>query len=145
MKALLLFPVALLVTDAVGQQQPQQPIEEQRSTMEVKSGSPVIENKDLWTDTGMFHPFVRMPKYILQDQKAIWTSPFHTARADGKYWAIFGGVTAALIATDGRTVQQLPNSSSQVSVSTWAPRFGSSYSLIPISVGFYFIGTGTHD
>jgi membrane-associated phospholipid phosphatase len=42
-------------------------------------------------------------------------------------------------------VKQLPNSSSQVSVSNWASRIGSAYSLIPISAGFYFVGTGTHD
>ena len=58
--------------------------EAQRSILEVKPGPPVIKQKDLWVGTGYFHPFVRMPKYILQDQKAIWTSPFHTAKADVK-------------------------------------------------------------
>ncbi len=111
----------------------------------MRPGPEVIKSKDLWTQTGMFHPFVRMPKYILQDQKAIWTSPFHTAKSDVKFWTIFGGATAALIATDRWTVKQLPNSSSQVSVSNWASRFGNAYSLIPISAGFYFIGTGAHD
>jgi membrane-associated phospholipid phosphatase len=85
-----------------------------------------------------------MPGYILQDQKAIWTSPFHTARADVKYWAIFGGAAAAFIVTDRWTVKELPNSPSQVSVSTWGSRVGSAYSLIPLSAGFYFIGTGAH-
>jgi len=110
----------------------------------VKPGPPVIKEKDLWTETGVFHPFLRMPRYILQDQKAIWTSPFHTAKSDVKYWVVFGGATAALIATDRWTVKQLPNSSSQVSVSTWGSRLGSAYSLIPISAGFYFIGTRAH-
>lgn len=119
--------------------------ESQRSTAEVTPGPEVIKEKDLYEGTGWFHPFVRMPKYILQDQKAIWTSPFHTAGSDVKYWAIFGAATAALVATDRWTVKQLPNSSSQVSVSTWGSRFGSAYSLIPISGAFYFIGTGTHD
>lgn len=41
-------------------------------------------------------------------------------------------------------MKELPNSSSQVSVSTWGSRFGTAYSLIPISAGFYFIGTGAH-
>jgi membrane-associated phospholipid phosphatase len=111
----------------------------------VKPGPPVIKKKDLWDQTGVFHPLLRLPKYILQDQKAIWTSPIHTAKSDVKYWAIFGGATAALIASDRWTVQQLPNSASQVSVGTWASRLGSAYSLIPISAGFYFIGTGIHD
>ena len=85
-----------------------------------------------------------MPNYVLQDQKAIWTSPFHTAKKDAKYWAIFGGAAAALIATDKWTAKDLPNSSSQVSVSTWGSRFGSAYSLIPASTAIYLIGTGTH-
>jgi membrane-associated phospholipid phosphatase len=85
-----------------------------------------------------------MPKYVLQDQKAIWTSPFHTRKQDVKYWAIFGAATAAFIATDQWSVQLLPNSSGQVSAGTWASRGGSAYSLIPISAGFYFIGTATH-
>ena len=119
-------------------------VEAPHSALEVKPGPQVIKEKDLWTQTGVFHPFVRMPRYILQDQKAIWTSPFHTAKSDVKYWAIFGGATAALVATDRWTVKQLPNSSSQVSVSTWGSRFGAAYSLIPISAGLYFIGTGAH-
>ena len=122
----------------------QDPPDAQRSAIEVKPGGQVLKNKDLWDDTGYFHPFTRMPRYILRDQKAIWTSPFHTSKSDIKYWAIFGGATAALIATDRRIANNLPNSSSQVSVSTWGSRFGSAYSLIPISAGFYFIGTGTH-
>ena len=86
-----------------------------------------------------------MPKYILQDQKAIWTSPFHTAKSDIKYWAIFGAATGALIATDHLTAKQLPNSSAQVTVGTWGSRFGSAYSLIPISGAFYFLGTAKHN
>jgi membrane-associated phospholipid phosphatase len=117
----------------------------QRSTIEVKPGPEAIKEKDLFEKTGIFHPFVRMPKYILQDQKAIWTSPFHTVKNDAKWWAVAGVATAALIATDQWSVKQLPNSSSQVSVSTWGSRLGSAYSLIPISAGFYFIGTGTHE
>ena len=137
---------------ALGQTSDQQPITpkpqdqtQQDSTIQVEPGPPVIKQKDIWNETGIFHPFVRMPKYILQDQKAIWTSPIHTVKADVKYWVIFGAATAALVATDRWTVKQLPNSSSQVSVSTWGSRVGSAYSLIPITAGFYFIGSGTHE
>jgi membrane-associated phospholipid phosphatase len=115
------------------------------TAIEVKPGQEVIKRKDLWTETGVFHPFVRMPKYILQDQKAIWTSPFHTSKVDAKYWAIFGAATAAFIATDKWTVKQLPNSSTQVSVSNWGSRLGSAYTLIPVSAAFYLVGTGAHE
>jgi len=117
----------------------------QRSTLEVKPGSPAIKRKDLWDGTGYFHPFLRMPKYILQDQKVIWSSPFNTSKKDAKFWAVFGTVMVALVATDKWTVKQLPNSSSQVSVSTWASRFGAAYTLIPVSAGFYFSGTARHE
>ena len=121
------------------------PNQAHRSAVEVKPGPPVIKRKDLWDASGYVHPFVRMPRYIWQDQKAIWSSPFHTAKSDVKWWAGFGGLTTALIATDRWSVKQLPNSSSQVSVSTWASRFGAGYTLVPLTAGFYFAGTGFHD
>lgn len=147
MRLLSVFILCACASGALCQTSPSDSTEPQAqgSAIEVKPGPPVIKEKDLWTETGVFHPFVRMPKYILQDQKAIWTSPFHTAKSDVKFWAIFGGATAALIATDRWTVKQLPNSSTQVSVSTWGSRLGSAYSLIPISAGFYFIGTREHE
>lgn len=160
MKLSVAFPLILLASTMLGQEpapnppatdnapatQEQKPADEaQRSAIEVKPAQPVIKQKDLWNESGYVHPFVRMPRYILQDQKHIWTSPFHTSKSDLKWWAIFGGATAALIATDHWTVKQLPNSSSQVSVSTWGSRVGAAYSLIPISAGFYFIGTASHN
>jgi membrane-associated phospholipid phosphatase len=119
--------------------------EKQDSTLEVKPGPPGIKQKDLYDATGYLHPFARMPKYVLQDQKAIWSSPFHTAKSDVKWWAIFGGATATLVATDKWSVKQLPNSPSQVSVSTWGSRFGAAYTLVPLTAGFYFAGTRFHD
>ena len=74
----------------------------------MQPGSQVIKDKDLWEKTGWFHPFRRMPGYVVDDQKAIWTSPAHTAKSDIKWWAIFGGTTAALIATDHWTRQATP-------------------------------------
>src|ERR1017187_7364901 len=41
----------------------------QSSTPDVKPGPPVLKQKDLWKGTGVLHPLLRMPKYILQDQK----------------------------------------------------------------------------
>ena len=101
-------------------QEAQQPAEQQpqseknRSAIKVKPGAEAIKDKDLWEKTGYIHPFSRMPKYILQDQKAIWTSPLHTAKSDVKWWVIFGAATGALIATDKWTEKQFPNTSTQV-------------------------------
>ncbi len=116
--------------------------EANRSALQVTPDQPAIKNKDLWAETGWLHPFGRMPRYVWEDQKAIWTSPFHTIKANVKWWAIFGGVTVAAIATDKWTVKQLPNTSDQVSIATTTSRLGAAYSLIPISAGFYMIGTG---
>jgi membrane-associated phospholipid phosphatase len=138
-------PSAAAQTKPNAEEQEKPPDSAQPSTPEVKPGSPVLKQKDLWEGTGVFRPLLRMPKYIFQDQKAIWTSPFHTSKQDIKFWAVFGTATAAFIATDRWSVKQLPNSSSQVSVSKWASLAGSAYSLIPVSAGFYFIGTGTHE
>ena len=132
----VLAAALLLTSAALGQTDP---------VITVKPGPPVIKDKDLWEKTGWIHPFRRMPRYIAADQKAIWTSPLHTAKSDIKWWLIAGGATGALIAADRHIVNQLPNSSSQVSVSNWASRLGSAYSLIPISAGFYFIGTSRSD
>ena len=124
--------------------QPKTSDDAQRSAIGVQPGPEVIKPKDLYDATGYLHPFVRMPKYVLADQKAIWTSPFHTSKKDAIWWAIFGGATVGLIASDKSTVKWLPNSSSQISVSTWGSRIGSAYSLIPLTAGFYFIGTAEH-
>ena len=91
--------------------------------------------------TGYWHPFIRLPKDILDDQKAIWTSPFHTAKKDIKWWAIFGSAEAALLATDKWTVKQLPNTAGQVHLGNDVSVMGAAYTLIPIAASFYFVGT----
>jgi membrane-associated phospholipid phosphatase len=115
------------------------------SALGVAPGSPVLKNKDIYEQTGVLHPFVRMPEYVLRDQKSIWTSPFHTSKRDIKWWVLFGGATGALIAADKSIDRKLPTSSTEVSVSNWASRVGSAYSLIPLSAVFYFTGTAGHD
>jgi len=118
--------------------------QDQRSALRVQPGPEVLKPKDLYDATGYFHPFVRMPKYVWNDQKAIWTSPFHTSKEDAIWWAIFGGATVGLIASDKSTVKWLPNSPSQVSVSNWGSRIGSGYTLVPLTAAFYFAGTAWH-
>jgi membrane-associated phospholipid phosphatase len=135
MTKLLLFAVALAA--AFGQDQP----DVSRSAAKDVSGPPATRNKNQWEATGYFRPFSRLPKYILSDQAAIWTSPFHTARSDAKWWGIFGGAAGALIASDKWTVRQLPNTPAQVRLGNYASYAGSAYTLIPLSAGFYFLGT----
>jgi membrane-associated phospholipid phosphatase len=123
------------------QDQTKPPQERNRSVLEVKPGGEAIKEKDLWEESGYLHPFRRMPKYMLQDQKAIWTSPFHTAKQDIKWWVIFGTATGALIATDKYASKAMPNTSFQTHLGADFSNIGAAYTLIPISAGFYFLGS----
>ncbi len=115
------------------------------SVLQSKPGGEVIKPKDLYDGTGYFHPFVRMPKYIFYDQKAIWTSPFHTAKKDIKWWLIFGGATGALIATDKYVSKNAPDTPALRTLGTDVSYLGEAYTLLPIASGFYFMGTARGD
>lgn len=80
-----------------------------RSVLQPKPGSEAIKPKDYSDQTGYWHPFARMGRYVLSDQKVIWTSPFHTSRKDAQWWLIFGGATGALIATDKYVSKNAPS------------------------------------
>src|SRR5262249_41786204 len=69
------------------------------------------------------------------DQKAMWSSPFHMQPEDRKWWGLFGGATAALIATDRRTSTALPNTASQISLSKNFSQIGADYTTIPVAGG----------
>jgi membrane-associated phospholipid phosphatase len=115
--------------------------EANRSVVKPAPGGEVIKPKDLYEGTGYFHPFVRMPKYVWQDQKTIWTSPFHTSKRDMKWWLIFGGATGALIATDKYVSRNAPNTPTLNTLGNDVSYLGEAYTLIPIASGFYFLGT----
>jgi membrane-associated phospholipid phosphatase len=111
------------------------------SALEVQPGPPTLKTKDI-THERKIAPWVRLPRYIVHDQKAIWTSPFHTSKQNAKWWAIFGGTTVLLIATDKWSAKQLPNTHDQLSIANWTSDIGAAYALLPISGTFYFIGLG---
>lgn len=127
------------------QQQPQAQGGQNRSVLGVKPGAQAIKQKDLYDQTGILHPFVRMPKYVLIDQKRIWTSPFHSSKKDVKYWAIFGGATALLITVDSNIQRNAPNPGWLVSLGTNGSYLGAAYTLLPLNAGFYFIGSKFHN
>jgi membrane-associated phospholipid phosphatase len=117
-----------------------------RSVTQPKPGGQVIKQKDLYDSTGYLHPFRRMPKYILSDQKAIWTSPFHTSKKNVKWWVIFGAGTGALIATDKYVSKNAPNPHWLQTLGSDVSYLGDPYTLIPIGAAFYFGGTASgHD
>jgi len=77
------------------------------------------------------------------DQKEIWTSPFRMDRKEAKWWLLFGGATAALIATDQRTSKALPNTVRQVGFSRDVSRIGAVYTTLPVAGGLYIYGAVT--
>ncbi len=114
------------------------------SVLKPKPAGEAIKPNDYSDADGYFHPFRRMPKYILMDQKAIWTSPFHTSKSDVKFWAIFGTGTVALIATDKYVSKNAPSSHGLQTVGNDVSYLGEAYTLLPIAAGLYFGGTAFH-
>jgi membrane-associated phospholipid phosphatase len=112
-----------------------------RSVIKPKPGALAIKPKDYSDATGYFHPFGRMGRYVLYDQKGIWTSPFHTSKQDAKWWLIFGGATGALIATDKYVSKNAPNPRWLQHVGNSVSYLGTPYTLLPITAAFYFGGT----
>lgn len=81
-----------------------------------------------------------IPRNLLHDQIAIFTSPAHINRSNAKWWLAFGGGTAALIATDQKFSNSLPQTTRFSTPSTWASRLGADYTLIPLWATFYVVG-----
>ena len=82
---------------------------------------------------------------VLLDQKEIWTSPFHMHGNDALWWIGITGATAALIATDHRTSTVFENSKGQVTWGNNLSKIGASYTLIPLTAGFYGFGVLVDD
>lgn len=81
-----------------------------------------------------------IPKNVLHDEKAIFTSPFHINRENAKWWIVFGAATGALIANDQRISDTLPQKTVLTKSSTWASRLGADYSIYPLWGTFYLVG-----
>jgi membrane-associated phospholipid phosphatase len=77
---------------------------------------------------------------FLLDQKHIWSSPFRMNRHNAKWWILFGGATAALVATDKHTNTLFENSPAQVRWAEHVSNIGASYTLVPITAGFFTAG-----
>ena len=82
-----------------------------------------------------------IPKNILHDEKAIFTSPLHINGENARWWMLFGGATAALIASDQKISDTLPQTTAFTTPSRWASRLGATYSLYPLWSTFYIVGT----
>ena len=82
-----------------------------------------------------------IPKSVLHDEVAIFTSPFRINRENAKWWGILGGSTAVLIGgVDQRVTNGMPQDTRFTKPSTWASRLGASYVLLPAWGTFYLVG-----
>ena len=84
-------------------------------------------------------------KNVLRDQEAIWTSPFHLHGRDARWLAPLALGTAALIATDRRTGDEVGESTSQLNASRIVSYAGSAYGVGAIAATFYCFGRAKHD
>ena len=84
-------------------------------------------------------------KNLLRDQRAIWTAPLHLQRRDARWLAPIGFGTAALIATDRRSGDEIAESRSQLHISRVISYAGSTYGVAAVTGAFYFAGRATHN
>lgn len=79
-----------------------------------------------------------------QDQKAIWTSPFHVKLVDAEWLVPLGGAAAAMFATDTEVSKHLNSSPSRISTSNNLANYGVA-SLAAVGGGMYLWGHLTHN
>jgi membrane-associated phospholipid phosphatase len=82
---------------------------------------------------------------VLRDQKAIWTAPFHLHSRDARWLAPISLGTAAFIATDRRTGDEIAESNSQLNASRIISYAGSGYGVGSVAAAFYLFGRAKHD
>jgi membrane-associated phospholipid phosphatase len=91
-------------------------------------------------------PFIRQ---FVADEIQIWTSPFkrtsYTSRGFSRYVVPFTLITGALIATDHRTGELLPNTDDQSKWSLRVSQIGAPYTLAGMAAGMYLISRATGD
>lgn len=84
-------------------------------------------------------------KNILRDQKAIWTAPLHLRARDARWLVPLGVGTAALIATDQQTGDEVAESDKLLKVSRAVSYPGSTYAVGAIAAAFYVFGRSKHN
>ena len=84
-------------------------------------------------------------KNVLHDQKAIWTSPFHLHGRDARWLAPLGLGSAAFIATDRSTGDEIAESHKQLHASRIVSYAGSGYGVGGVALTFYLFGRARHD
>src|SRR5260370_18530557 len=84
-------------------------------------------------------------KTVRRDQKAIWPAPFHLHGRDARWLAPLGLGTAALIATDRRTGDEIAESHAQLNASRIISYAGSGYGVGAVAAPFYLARRAQHN
>jgi hypothetical protein len=87
---------------------------------------------------------VSLLKNLLNDQKAIWTSPAHLRFADGSWLFPLATVTGVLFASDQSFAKAIPHDSSKTSRYVSFSNYGL-VSFVGLGGGFYVWGRITHN
>jgi membrane-associated phospholipid phosphatase len=85
-------------------------------------------------------------KNILDDQRAIWTAPFHWGRSDKKWLAPLGLTTLTLMATDRETSAELVehgDNLQRLRISRQVSKIGSLYTTGALAGALYLTGRAT--
>jgi membrane-associated phospholipid phosphatase len=85
---------------------------------------------------------------VLDDQRAIWLSPFHLHRHDTTWLIPIGLGTAALISTDRNSADELAENGvdrTRLRVSKDISRVGATYTTAGIAATFYAVGRATNN
>jgi undecaprenyl-diphosphatase len=88
----------------------------------------------------------KLLKNILDDQRAIWTAPFHWGRSDKKWLAPLGVATLTLMATDRHTSAELVEHGDnlpRLKISNHASKLGSLYTTGGLAGVLYLTGRAT--
>ena len=84
-------------------------------------------------------------KNILRDQKAIWTAPLRLRARDARWLVPLGVGTAALIATDQQTGDEIAESDKPLNASRVVSYAGSAYGVGAVAAAFYIFGRAKHN
>jgi membrane-associated phospholipid phosphatase len=151
-KPVLLFIALFLYSGiparAQDQDQQEQPAPQAQTETKQQEPPAVKEPEKIVTPSETAHPPSTARKIFSNfwgDQKAMWTSPFHTKPEDVKWWGLFGGGTAALIAKDRDLSNWVGKDTTQISFSKNVSQIGAAYTTLPLAGGFYLYGKWKND
>ncbi len=143
------FSALILLVCGAFQAQAFSPQDEQASqtpSSPTTQSAPDSRDANVYGANGTNKDFLKqLGSNVLQDQKAIWTSPFHIKRSNAKWWLITGAITAELLVADHPIARALPMTGPSSTFGADASRAGQWYSVFPAAGALFALGWVSHD